>query len=45
MRVFPGGEAIRFYRDFLGFTIDWSTASNPACRSTYRCPVRGACCI
>lgn len=22
MRVFPRGEAIRFYRDFLGFTID-----------------------
>lgn len=23
LRTFPGGEAISFYRDFLGFAIDW----------------------
>lgn len=23
LRTFPGGEAQRFYCDFLGFTIDW----------------------
>lgn len=23
LRTFPGGEAVSFYRDFLGFAIDW----------------------
>ncbi|MFC6713246.1 glyoxalase superfamily protein [Branchiibius cervicis] len=29
LRVFPGGEATRFYRDFLGFTIDWEHRFEP----------------
>ena len=29
LRVFPGGEAQRFYRDFLGFTIDWEHRFEP----------------
>lgn len=29
LRIFPGGEAQRFYRDFLGFTIDWEHRFEP----------------
>lgn len=23
LRTYPGGEALRFYRDYLGFAVDW----------------------
>jgi hypothetical protein len=29
LRIFPGGEAERFYRDFLGFAIDWEHRFEP----------------
>lgn len=29
LRVFPGGEAQRFYCDYLGFTVDWEHRFEP----------------
>lgn len=43
LRVFPGGEAQRFYRDFLGFTIDWEHRFEPGL--PLYCQVSGLGCV
>lgn len=44
LRIFDEAKAREFYVGFLGFKVDWSTASNPDCRSTCRSRATAACC-